>query len=69
MPKLLHTYETACGSGNMAPEGKNIPLERILRTHTLMPSGTEGGHAMRQVQLLTMGFILAFLGAIVVGVF
>ena len=69
MPKLLYTYETASGSGNIATEGKNIPLERIFRTHTLTASGTEGSNTMRQMQLLAMGFILAFLGAIVIGVF
>jgi hypothetical protein len=37
-------------------------------THCCVP-GEEGGAAMREMQLLTMGFILAFLGAVVIGVF
>ncbi len=68
MAKLvLHTYEKAFGSWNLTPGTENIPLECLFRKNTL--EEMEGGPAMREVQLLTMGFILAFLGAIVVGVF
>jgi hypothetical protein len=55
--------------GTGCNEAKIFGLERTCRRETLDRPGIEGNNMVREVQLLAVGLILAFLGAIVVGVF
>lgn len=63
----LPTFDAVPGTTNR--EFKNILLGLTIRAGNTNPRNQDGGAIVREMQLLTVGFILAFLGAIVIGVF
>lgn len=56
-------------SGTVNTHAKIFCLESAAEREKLRGTEDKGGTMVREMQLLTMGFILAFLGAIVIGVF
>jgi hypothetical protein len=68
-PARCVTHREKTGSGRNFLRSEKSSLEMLRRQDTIQPSGREGGSMVRELHLLAVGIVFAFLGAIVVGIF